>query len=43
MEDIATKKPKDYLIATGQAYSVREFVNIASRILGMNIYWSGKV
>ena len=36
------KKPKDYLIATGQAYSVREFVNIASRILGMNIYWSGK-
>ena len=42
MEDIATKKPKDYLIATGQAYSVREFVNIASRILDLKIYWSGK-
>ena len=36
------KKPKDYLIATGQAYSVREFVNIESRILDMKIYWSGK-
>ena len=36
------KKPKDYLIATGHAYSVREFVNIASRILDMKIYWSGK-
>ena len=36
------KKPKDYLIATGHAYSVREFVNIASRILDLKIYWSGK-
>lgn len=36
------KKPKDYLIATGQAYSVREFVNIASKILDMKINWSGK-
>ena len=36
------KKPKDYVIATGQAYSVREFINIASKLCGMQIYWSGK-
>ena len=36
------KKPKDYVIATGQAYSVREFINIASNFLKMKIYWTGK-
>ena len=36
------KKPKDYVIATGQAYSVREFINIASNFLNMKIYWTGK-
>ena len=33
---------KDYVIATGQAYSVKQFVNIASSYLGMKIFWSGK-
>jgi GDPmannose 4,6-dehydratase len=36
------KKPNDYVIATGQAYSVREFINIASKYLKMKIFWRGK-
>tara|TARA_B100000902_G_C27317349_1_gene922141 strand:- start:1815 stop:2873 length:1059 start_codon:yes stop_codon:yes gene_type:complete len=36
------KKPQDYIIATGQAYSVKQFVEIASNYLGMKIFWSGK-
>ena len=36
------KKPQDYVIATGQAYSVKQFVNIAANYLGMKILWSGK-
>ena len=36
------KKPNDYVIATGQAYSVREFINIASKYLKMKIFWKGK-
>ncbi len=36
------KKPKDYIIATGQAYSVKQFVEIASNYLEMKIFWSGK-
>ena len=27
------RKPSDYVIATGKAYSVREFINIASKHL----------
>ena len=36
------KKPEDYIIASGSTYSVRHFVNVAAKILGMNIFWSGK-
>ena len=36
------KKPEDYIIATGKCYSVREFVNTASKILKMKIFWQGK-
>ena len=36
------KKPKDYVIATGHAYSVKQFVNIAASYLGMKILWTGK-
>ncbi len=36
------KKPSDYVIATGKTYSVKEFINIASKYLGMSIYWKGK-
>ena len=36
------KQPCDYVIATGQAYSVRQFIDIASRYLGIKIFWKGK-
>ena len=31
--EYCNKKPNDYVIATGQAYSVRQFVEIASNYL----------
>ena len=36
------EKPEDYVIATGEQYSVREFVNQAAARLGMKLTWSGK-
>jgi GDPmannose 4,6-dehydratase len=33
--------PEDFVIATGVQYSVREFVAVAARRLGLNIEWSG--
>ena len=36
------KKPDDFVVATGQAFSVREFVEVASKYLGLKIYWRGK-
>jgi len=35
------KKPDDFVVATGQAYSVRQFINIAAKILNMPIVWKG--
>ncbi|MFQ2331236.1 GDP-mannose 4,6-dehydratase [Aeromonas dhakensis] len=35
-------KPEDYVIATGQQHSVREFVVRCAKKLGMNIEWSGQ-
>ena len=35
------KTPEDFVISTGQQYSVRDFVNIAAKELGFNIIWSG--
>jgi GDPmannose 4,6-dehydratase len=34
-------KPQDYVIATGQQYSVREFVQRCAVLLEMNLTWSG--
>ena len=36
------KTPEDFVIATGQQYSVRDFVNIAANELGYKIIWKGK-
>ena len=36
------KKPEDFVIATGKTYTVKQFINIASEILGMKIKWEGK-
>ena len=35
-------KPDDYVIATGQQYSVKEFINIASAKLEIDIKWQGE-
>jgi GDPmannose 4,6-dehydratase len=35
-------KPEDFVIATGQQHSVREFVNAAASELGISIHWKGK-
>ena len=35
------KKPDDFVIATGKQYSVRDFVNISAKNLGINIKWVG--
>ena len=36
------KTPENFIIATGKQYSVGEFINVASKKLGMKITWRGK-
>ena len=36
------EKPDDFVIATGKQYSVKDFINLASKLLDMKIEWSGK-
>ncbi len=36
------EKPEDYVIATGEQHSVREFVAIAAAELGMSVDWQGQ-
>jgi len=36
------KQPEDYVIATGEQHSVREFVQAACREIGIRISWRGK-
>jgi GDPmannose 4,6-dehydratase len=35
------KQPRDYVIATGEQHSVREFVELSARLLHMEIHWEG--
>jgi GDPmannose 4,6-dehydratase len=35
-------QPEDFVIATGIQHSVRDFVDVAARKLGMKLRWSGK-
>jgi GDPmannose 4,6-dehydratase len=35
------EKPQDYVIATGQQYSVRDFVRRCATLLDMHLIWSG--
>jgi GDPmannose 4,6-dehydratase len=35
-------QPEDFVIATGEQYSVRDFVNLAAKNLDMKINWKGK-
>jgi len=34
--------PEDFVVATGKQHSVRDFINLASKKLDMEIEWSGK-
>ena len=36
------KKPTDYVISSGKQYSVKYFVNLVSKELGIKIIWKGK-
>ena len=36
------KKPDDFVLATGQQYSVKEFVNLTCKELKLQIIWKGK-
>ncbi|MDP3970726.1 MAG: GDP-mannose 4,6-dehydratase [bacterium] len=35
-------KPDDYVIATGETHSVREFVEVAAKCLDIDVIWEGK-
>jgi len=35
------KQPKDYVIATGKQYTVKEFINLSAKKLNMPIIWKG--
>jgi len=34
-------EPDDFVIATGQQYSIREFCNLAAKYFGVNLTWEG--
>lgn len=36
------EQPDDYVIATGKQYSVREFIEITAKELGISLKWQGK-
>ena len=36
------EQPEDFVIATGEQHSVREFVEVAGKSLGINITWEGE-
>ena len=36
------ESPDDYVIATGETHTVREFVEKAGECIGMDIYWNGE-
>ena len=38
---LQVEKPDDYILATGETHSVREFVEASAAVLGMNIEWKG--
>ena len=42
MENASTKKPDDYVIATGKQYSIKQFINLTSKQLKMKVIWKGK-
>lgn len=39
---LQNEKPEDFVIATGEQHSVREFATLAFRYVGINIRWEGE-
>ena len=39
---LQTKKPDDFIIATGKTYSIKDFINKATKYLNLNVKWIGK-
>ncbi len=39
---LQSDKPDDFVLATGEAHFVREFIEEAFRVAGFEIYWEGK-
>ena len=37
------KKPQDYVLATGEQHSVKEFANYAAKLFGFDLIWKGKI
>ena len=35
-------KPDDYVIATGKQYSIKQFINITAKKIGLKIFWKGR-
>jgi GDPmannose 4,6-dehydratase len=35
-------KPKDYILATGEEHSVKEFATLAAKLMGFNLVWKGR-
>ena len=38
---LQNKQPTDYVLATGEAHSVKEFATLAAKIMGFNLVWKG--
>ena len=36
------KRPDDFVICSGKQYSIRDFINMVSKALGMKLKWKGK-
>ncbi len=36
------KKPDDFVVCTGKQYSIKQFINMVSKALGMTIKWRGR-
>ena len=39
MANASTKKPDDYVIATGKQYSIKDFINLVAKELRLKIFW----
>tara|TARA_B100000886_G_scaffold278399_1_gene202410 strand:- start:3666 stop:4685 length:1020 start_codon:yes stop_codon:yes gene_type:complete len=35
-------KPKDFIIATGKSYTIKEFIDIAAKLLNLDVVWNGR-